>query len=107
MKISCPGCHAVFALDDKLVPANGLSIKCPKCAAPFSFHAPRPGAEGRLVAGVAVGSAAALKRNSSPGIPRANPLDLVEQASHDDNSDTVAEMQPISMNPEADKGSAQ
>jgi hypothetical protein len=97
----------VFALDDKLVPANGLSIKCPKCAAPFSFHAPKPGEAGKLVAGVAVGSAAALKRNSSPGIPRANPLDLVEESSLADNSDTVAEMQPISMSAEADKGSAQ
>ena len=31
MKISCPSCKAAFALDDKRVPAAGLTIKCPKC----------------------------------------------------------------------------
>ena len=43
MKISCPNCSAAYELDDKRVPAAGLSIKCPKCKNPFTVHKPKAG----------------------------------------------------------------
>ena len=51
MKIACPHCRAAFALDDKRVPAAGLSIKCPKCKQPFAVHRAKPGEEGKLIEG--------------------------------------------------------
>lgn len=54
MKTSCPSCHAVFAVDDKRVPNGGLTIKCPKCKAPFTAHLPKPGEESKTVKGIPV-----------------------------------------------------
>ena len=61
MKISCPGCQALFALDDKRVPPAGLSIKCPKCKAAFSVQHPPAGQEGRIVHGVPLSSTGQLR----------------------------------------------
>ncbi len=63
MKISCPGCQTMFALDDKRVPATGLSIKCPKCKAAFSVQHPPPGEEGKVVHGVPLSATGAMKVN--------------------------------------------
>jgi predicted Zn finger-like uncharacterized protein len=54
MKTSCPSCNAVFAVDDKRVPNGGLTIKCPKCKAPFTAHLPKPGEESKTVKGIPV-----------------------------------------------------
>jgi predicted Zn finger-like uncharacterized protein len=54
MKTSCPSCNAVFAVDDKRVPNGGLTIKCPKCKAPFTAHLPKPGEESKTVRGIPV-----------------------------------------------------
>jgi predicted Zn finger-like uncharacterized protein len=36
MRIACPGCQAEFNIDDSRIPAGGLHLKCPKCAALFA-----------------------------------------------------------------------
>jgi predicted Zn finger-like uncharacterized protein len=61
MKIGCPQCHAAFSLDDKRVSATGLTVKCPKCAQPFSVHRPAPGDEDKLVVGRPASQPAAPK----------------------------------------------
>jgi predicted Zn finger-like uncharacterized protein len=63
MKTSCPSCNAVFAVDDKRVPNGGLTIKCPKCKAPFTTHLPRAGGESKTVKGVPV----SVRSSSSGG----------------------------------------
>ncbi|RJO71902.1 MAG: tetratricopeptide repeat protein [Myxococcales bacterium] len=35
MKVSCDKCGAKFKIDDGKIPAQGLSMKCPKCQAPL------------------------------------------------------------------------
>ena len=54
MKTSCPSCNAVYAVDDKRVPNGGLTIKCPKCKAPFTAHLPKAGEESKTVKGIPV-----------------------------------------------------
>lgn len=58
MKTSCPSCNAVFAVDDKRVPNGGLTIRCPKCKAPFTAHLPKAGEESKTVKGIPVQVAA-------------------------------------------------
>ena len=54
MKISCPNCPAAYELDDARIPPAGLSIKCPRCKAPFIVHKPKPGDPAKAVKGSAV-----------------------------------------------------
>ncbi|HSM93468.1 MAG TPA: zinc-ribbon domain-containing protein, partial [Anaeromyxobacteraceae bacterium] len=35
MKVTCPHCGALYSIDDRRIPATGLNVKCPKCAAAF------------------------------------------------------------------------
>jgi len=129
MKISCPACHALFALDDKRVPANGLSIKCPKCKSQFAVHAPKAGEEGKVVIGVTVASTGAFRLHN-PDIPDGKahtpPRTMMDQPAlggatrietpaigfaaqdeEDTANDTVVEMKALTGNQEADQGSEQ
>ncbi len=100
MKISCPSCQALFALDDKRVPEYGLSIKCPKCTRPFLVKKPLPGEESKVVVGTPL---------SSGGVQRHPPQDtvveqtVIEKRAPGEGSDTLID---TSANLEAKKGSA-
>src|SRR5205085_2057010 len=64
----------VYELDESRIPAAGLSIKCPKCATPFTVAKPKPGAAGAAVPLPSTGGARPSPRGatnqSSPGVPR-------------------------------------
>lgn len=68
MKISCPNCPAAYELDDSRIPPAGLSIKCPKCKAPFTVHKPKPGEE---VKGAVKGVPVPLPGQAGPAKPAA------------------------------------
>ncbi len=42
MKVTCQKCSARFKIDDAKIPEQGLSMKCPKCAAPMVVRLGNP-----------------------------------------------------------------
>ncbi len=100
MKISCPGCQTLFALDDKRVPAQGLSIKCPKCKAPFSVQHPPPGEEGKVVHGIPLTATGAMRVPIQDTVVDQT---VVEKRPPGDGGDTLIDTRPAV---EAKKGNA-
>ena len=100
MKISCPSCQSMFALDDKRVPPSGLSIKCPKCTKPFSVQHPPPGEEGKVVHGVPLSATGAMR---VPVQDTVVDQTVIEKQAPGERSDTLIDTRA---NLEAKKGSA-
>lgn len=46
MKIECPECKLVGAIDDAVVPATGIAMNCPRCKARFVAQRPESGTAG-------------------------------------------------------------
>ncbi len=92
MKTSCPSCNSVYSVEEKRVPSGGLTIKCPKCKAPFTAHLPRAGMESKTVKGIPV--VAALASHDGTVVDLRAPG--FEQASADSgHGNTDLDMKPV------------
>jgi len=92
VKIACPHCRAAFALDDKRVPAAGLSIKCPKCKQPFAVHRARPEDEGKIIDGrpLAVPLPGAARKPASGAFSAPPPPAASTRSSSDDEGESTS-----------------
>ncbi len=63
-KVECPGCRASYQVDERRVPADGLSMRCPKCGT--SFRVEQPGGSNADALGASLGFTAADTATSAP-----------------------------------------
>jgi predicted Zn finger-like uncharacterized protein len=101
VKIACPHCRAAFALDDKRVPAAGLSIKCPKCKQPFAVHRARPEDEGKIIDGrpLAVPLPGAARKPVSGASSAPPPPPSPRPSSYDEDESTSIDQAPLGERP--------
>jgi predicted Zn finger-like uncharacterized protein len=101
VKIACPHCRAAFALDDKRVPAAGLSIKCPKCKQPFAVHRARPEDEGKIIDGrpLAVPLPGAARKPAAGTSSSPPPAPSPRASSDDEDESTSIDQAPLGERP--------
>lgn len=63
-KVECPGCRASYQVDERRVPAEGLSMRCPKCGT--SFRVEQPGGSNADALGASLGFTRADTATSAP-----------------------------------------